>query len=132
MKGSLGYLLLILGLVMLLGMLGINVGWIIGIIIPSYFIYKGWKVYSNNESGFKKFFGAVLITVGLLWLLGMLHFIVGIVISTFLIYFGYQMIKRQKALIPEMADDQLIMSSSNFTSSYSFDDLDEWEKKLKK
>lgn len=136
-KGTymLGIFIMVFGIVLLFGQLGINIGWIIGLIIPIYFIYKGWQLFTGGNSTFKKGLGVILMAVGALWLTGMLPVILGLVIAAFLIYYGVKMIKNHKTLVvaPEIAMGEQVsnQSFSKSESQYSnYDQLDEWEKEL--
>jgi lia operon protein LiaI len=127
-----------LGILMLLGFLGINVGWIIALVIPSFFVYQGWKLFTKRESKVKKGFGIALMIVGLIWLTGMLHVLIGLAIAAFLIYYGMKMINKNKsfAFSPEvevsMGEGFAATSSATEFSYKDYDYLDEWEKELNK
>lgn len=123
-----------LGIVMLLGFLGINVGWIIALVIPSFFVYQGWKLFTKRESKVKKGFGITLMIVGLLWLTGMLHVLIGLAMAALLIYYGLKMINKNKGLaFPKDVD--MAMGEGYTANEFSYKDydyLDEWEKELTK
>lgn len=123
-----------LGILMLLGFLGINVGWIIALIIPAFFVYQGWKLFTKRESKIKKGFGIALMIVGLLWLTGMLHVLIGLALAALLIYYGMKMINKNKsyAFSPDvdMAMGERYSTSANEFSYKNYDYLDEWEKEL--
>ena len=139
-KGSykIGLIIMALGILMLLGFLGMNIGWIIGLIIPTYFVYKGWQLFTQRQSTGKKVFGIFLMIIGLLWLAGMLHVIIGLAIAALLIYYGMKMIKKNKSL--SIAPDLEAAIGEGFKANptmneFSFKDydhLDEWEKEINK
>ncbi len=128
-SNKLGIVVMALGILMLLGFLGINIGWIIALVIPSFFVYQGWKLFTKHESKVKKGFGIALMIVGLLWLTGMLHVLIGLAIAACLIYYGMKMINKNKsfAFSPEVE-----VSTGEGFSYKDYDYLDEWEKELNK
>lgn len=128
-----------LGILMLLGFLGINVGWIIALLIPTFFVYQGWKLFTKRESKVKKVFGVALMIVGLIWLTGMLHVLIGLAIAALLIYYGMKMINKNKSytLSPDrdmaaMGEGFTVTPSATEFSYKNYDYLDEWEKELNK
>ncbi|MEC1771643.1 hypothetical protein [Schinkia azotoformans] len=137
-KGSykLGIAVMAIGILMLLGFLGINIGWIIALVIPSYFVYQGWKLFTTRDSKCTKGFGIALMIVGLLWLTGMLHVLIGLAIAALLIYYGMKIIQNNKVLsiAPEieaaMGESSNTSPFANEFSNKDFDYLDEWEKEL--
>lgn len=133
-SNTVGIVVMAIGILLLLAFLGINIGWIIALLIPSYFIYKGWQLFASSESTAKKIFGVVLLVVGLLWLTGMLHVIIGLAIAALLIYYGLKMIKQHKSVAVEphfeVAVGETTKSAEHLYKNYDY--LDEWEKEIKK
>lgn len=127
-----------LGILMLLGFLGIHMGWLIALIIPSFFVYQGWKLFTKREGKVKKGFGIALMIVGLIWLTGMLHVLIGLAIAALLIYYGMKMINKNKSYTfsPEvdlaLGESIITTPSANEFSYKDYDYLDEWEKELNK
>lgn len=127
-----GVLLLIVGALLLLGQLGIHIGWILGMIIPVILITKGWKWVSRSQRSFKRFCGAGFLVIGIFWLIGMLPILIGLILSVSLIYFGWRMIKNQRSG-PQVASEPYYGTEagySPFNTCKPMDDLDEWEKRM--
>lgn len=139
-KGSYkaGIAVMAIGILMLLGFLGINIGWIIALLIATYFVYQGWKLFTKSESSVKKGFGIALIIIGLLMLTGMLHVLIGLAIAALLIYYGMKLINKNKeiTLHPEveaaMGESGCNQSFSHDFSYKDYDFLDEWENEMNK
>ncbi|MFS8579014.1 MAG: hypothetical protein LOD88_03180 [Novibacillus thermophilus] len=134
---TLGIVLVIVGGLMLLGQLGINVGWIIALVIAGYLVYKGWGLYKHAESSGKRGLGICLIVVGLLWMTGLLPIIIGLVVAAVVMYFGWNLLKSKPqatvATEPPLYDDsrELRHRDPMGKSDRRTDHLDEWEREVK-
>ena len=134
---TLGIVLVIVGGLMLMGQLGINIGWIIALVIAGYLVFKGWDLYKHSESSGKRGFGIFLIVVGLLWMTGLLHVILGLAIAAGVIYFGWKMVKDKKqvtvATDPPFYDEyrRETYREPMHKNGQHIDHLDEWEQEVK-
>ncbi|WP_051331036.1 LiaF transmembrane domain-containing protein [Aneurinibacillus terranovensis] len=137
-SGTFGMVLVVIGALMLLGMVGIHIGWLIALIIPCFIINRGWRMFHKSESGFKRGIGGLLIIFGLLWLTGMLHVIIGLAIAAFMVYAGWKMIKGQRysgmvASVEGLAHNHFAGQADHpVTGQGPVDELDEWEERTKK
>lgn len=131
----LGIVLVIVGGLMLLGQLGINVGWIVALVIAGFLIFKGWSMYKNGESNGKRGFGIFLMVIGLLWMTGLLHIVLGLAIAAGIIYFGWKILKDKPhtpaATHPAFsAYNQQGPRNEPNRHGREFDHLDEWEREV--
>ncbi|WP_017755521.1 MFS transporter [Calidifontibacillus oryziterrae] len=139
-KGTymLGIVIMAFGIVLFLGQLGINIRWIIGLAIASYFVYKGWGLFVEIENSiFKKGFGICLLLVGVLWLTALIPVILGILVAGLLIYYGIKLVKNHQTYkaAPEMVAMGEEVNRNPFAGDHSFnpyDELDEWENQINK
>ncbi|MBW7476513.1 hypothetical protein K0T92_17485 [Paenibacillus oenotherae] len=88
-KSALGALLVILGGLVVLNFIGINLGWIIGMLMPFILIGLGVLGLKND----KKIIGSILIVVGALMLLGKLGGIITLLLAIGLIVWGVSVFK---------------------------------------
>lgn len=135
---ALGIVLVIIGALMLLGQLGVNVGWIVALVIAGFLIFKGWSMYKHGESSGKRGFGIFLMVIGLLWMTGLLHVLLGLAIAAAIIYFGWKMLKDRR--YTPMAADPVFDGGNHQQAPHTeptpkfqnFDHLDEWEREVKR
>ncbi|WP_332631154.1 hypothetical protein [Halalkalibacter flavus] len=86
-----GILLIFIGINILLGMIGVNIGGIIGLLIGGALLYFGYTKW--QDKGQWSFSSIILVTFGALMLLGGLGGIVSLLIGAFLVYGGYKLMK---------------------------------------
>lgn len=132
---TLGIVLVIVGGLMLLGQLGINVGWLVALVIACFLVYKGWRMYNDSDNSSKRGFGIFLMVIGLLWLTGLLHIVLGLAIAAGIIYFGWKMLKDKPhtTAVTEPAFSVNYEEGEHNEPSIrrEFDHLDEWERQVK-
>lgn len=133
---TLGIVLILVGGLMLMGQFGINLGWVIALVIAFYLVYKGWNMYKHAESSGKRGIGIVLIAIGLLWMTGLLHVVVGLVIASAVIYLGWKMWKDTKQMVVvtdalyDGANRQDTFDETNEMRERRGDHLDQWEQEV--
>ncbi|MDT8862012.1 hypothetical protein N0O92_17520 [Alkalihalobacillus sp. MEB130] len=86
-----GILLLFIGVNILLGMIGVNIGGLLGVLIGAVLLYWGYSRYQIKDQW--SFSSIILVALGVLMVLGGLGGIVSLVIGAFLIYGGYKLIR---------------------------------------
>lgn len=96
-----GLVLLILGILIFLGLFGVNVGSLIVFALSVAFMIGGYRLTKRTDSSFKKFVGIVGIIIGVCMFLSALPFLIGIAISLGLVYYGWQLMKKEKQWEPE-------------------------------
>lgn len=122
---------------MLMGQFGINLGWVIALVIAAYLVFKGWNMYRHAESSGKRGFGIFFIVIGLLWMTGLLHIIVGLAIAAAVIYLGWKMLKDNKQVVvatdPFYNDEhrQTTYNEPTQKGERKIDHLDQWEQEVK-
>ena len=88
-KSALGALLVVLGGIVVLKFIGINLGWIISLLMPFILIGLGVLGLKND----KKIIGGILIVVGAIMLLGKLAGIFTLLLAIGLIVWGVSVFK---------------------------------------
>ncbi|CAH1223567.1 hypothetical protein PAECIP111893_05001 [Paenibacillus plantiphilus] len=88
-KSALGALLVVLGGIVVLNFIGVNLGWIIGLLMPFILIGLGVLGLKND----KKIIGGILIVVGAIMLLGKLAGIFTLLLAIGLIVWGVSVFK---------------------------------------
>ena len=91
-KSALGALLVIAGSLMVMKFIGINLGWIISLLMPFILIGLGVVGVKNNS----KVIGGILIVVGAFMLLGKLAGIITLLLAVGIILWGVSMFKHRK------------------------------------
>ncbi|MBB3114700.1 putative membrane protein [Paenibacillus phyllosphaerae] len=91
-KSALGAVLVALGGLMVLKFLGINLGWIISLLMPFILIGLGFVGLKNNS----KIIGSVLVAVGAIMLLPHLFGIVSLLLAIGLIVWGVSMFRNKR------------------------------------
>lgn len=87
-KQFFGFILLVLGIVALLGVLGFSVVGLIPLVLGILLVYYGWKKWNQEH----RFTGAVLLGLGILFLIGSIPMAISVLVAAVLLYFGYQML----------------------------------------
>ncbi|GAE25894.1 hypothetical protein JCM9140_1915 [Halalkalibacter wakoensis JCM 9140] len=95
-----GILLIFIGVNILLGMIGINVGGLLGLLIGGGLLYWGYSKW--QETGKWSFSSILLVGFGALLLLGGLGGIIGLIIGALLVYGGYKLIKSKEQVEEKM------------------------------
>lgn len=90
-KTGLALLLIALGAIILLGKLGMHVGHLFGAIFPVIMIALGWYGIKHGRSTI----GWIVLTIGLIALIGAMSGLLAIVIPIALIWFGWSMLKKR-------------------------------------
>lgn len=92
-NGKLGMALLLiaLGAIILLGKLGLHVGNLLGAIFPIIMIGLGWYGIKHGRSTI----GWIVLTIGLIALIGALSGLLAFLIPIALIWFGWSMLKNR-------------------------------------
>ncbi|WP_274366207.1 LiaF transmembrane domain-containing protein [Paenibacillus thermotolerans] len=90
-KTGLALLLIALGAIILLGKLGLHVGHLFGAIFPIIMIALGWYGIKHGRSTI----GWIVLTIGLIGLIGALSGILAILIPVAIIWFGWLMLKNR-------------------------------------
>ncbi|KHF42037.1 hypothetical protein [Halalkalibacter okhensis] len=115
-----GILLIFIGLNILLGMIGVNIGGIIGLLVGGALLYWGYSKW--QDKGQWSFSSIILVTFGALMLLGGLGGIVSLLIGAFLVYGGYKLMKTKESVsddhedVKEKTKAHSIQSIKNFRS----------------
>jgi predicted membrane protein len=91
-KSVLGALIVIAGSLMVMKIIGINLGWIISLLMPFILIGLGVVGVKND----KKVIGGILIVVGAFMLIGKLAGIIALLLAIGTILWGVSMFKRRK------------------------------------
>jgi predicted membrane protein len=91
-KSVLGALIVIAGSLMVMKIIGINLGWIISLLMPFILIGLGVVGVKND----KKVIGGILIVVGAFMLIGKLAGIIALLLAIGIILWGVSMFKRRK------------------------------------
>ena len=91
-KSALGAFLVVAGSLMVMKFIGINLGWIISLLMPFILIGLGVVGVKNNS----KVIGGILIVVGAFMLLGKLAGIITLLLAVGIILWGVSMFKRRK------------------------------------
>ncbi|WP_308636051.1 LiaF transmembrane domain-containing protein [Paenibacillus silvisoli] len=90
-KSALGAILVVIGALMVMKFIGINLGWIIGLLMP--FILIGLGVVGiKNDS---KIIGGILIVVGAFMLIGKLAGLFALLLAIGLIVWGVSLFKNR-------------------------------------
>ncbi|MFC0473680.1 hypothetical protein ACFFHM_25010 [Halalkalibacter kiskunsagensis] len=119
-----GLLLILIGASVLLGMIGINLGGIIGLAIGGGLVYWGYAKW--QEKGQCSFGSILLIAFGAIILLGGLGGIVSLLLGAFLVYGGYKLIQ------PKDKGLEVDLSKESATKHTAYDTIDEEFEKLLK
>ncbi|MBO8171565.1 MAG: hypothetical protein H0Z33_06735 [Bacillaceae bacterium] len=96
-KTLIGLVMLIIGAAVFLNAVGIHAGNLIGLLIAIALIFYGFKLFKHSESSLKRGLGVVLLVFGALSLAGAAHLFFGILLAAVIIYFGWNMLKQEKA-----------------------------------
>lgn len=126
-KTFFGIMLLLLGGLIFFNVLGL--GWLVRIIISILIVSYAINKMKHAETSTEKGFGIVALIIGVLLFFGGVHMIFGLLIGLALIYFGFNMMNRDKK---SSATKETFAVCGN-TGSIQEDAFDlEWNKKMKK
>jgi len=94
LKGKNGWaiVLIVLGSLILLDKLNFGFGHLMGYVIPVIMVLLGYVGVKNGS----KFFGWVILVIGIMILLGKLSGLIGLAIAIGLIFFGVSMFKKDR------------------------------------
>lgn len=115
-----GFLFILIGVTVLLGLIGIHLGSIVGLAIGSWLLYWGYSRSQEKERWTLS--SIVLVAVGALIIFGGLGGVASLLFGILLVYAGYKLIK------PESS--QLIDDESEHGSMTTYDVLDDEIEKL--
>lgn len=121
-----GLILLILGIVALLGVLGLSVGGLIPLVLGTLLVYYGWQKWNQEH----KFSGAILLGLGILFLIGSIPMAISILVAAVLLYFGYQLLTGNEGSSDSYRSRNKHKRSTNDKGLHDpFDE--EWERVMK-
>jgi lia operon protein LiaI len=115
-----GILLIFIGASILLGMLGINIGGLIGLIIGGCFLYWGYSKF--KEKGKWSFSSLLLVALGAVILLGGIGGVVSLLIGALLVYGGYKLMQGNDEKKEDMQEEEM---SKTVTKQSTYDTIDE-------
>lgn len=119
-----GCILLIFGVAALLGMLGLNVGGLVSLIIGALLVYYGFKQWRKDN----KAWGGFCLIIGAMFLLGSVPFVLSLLIGGLLVYFGYKWMRQDDA----GSNDGGGAGPTRRTSGHLDDPFDEeWERMMR-
>ncbi|WP_126425337.1 LiaF transmembrane domain-containing protein [Brevibacillus marinus] len=123
-KILLGMILLIVGALLLLDLIGIDLGDIFGVLIPLAIMVYGAKRVLAADGG-RRLWGVVAFLFGLLMLIGKLELFFSSLVAAALLYWGFRLLRRSSA-----ADDNLpgVAERQWARSVLGEDALDRWER----
>lgn len=124
-KVLLGLVLLLIGGLVLLDQVGIDIGDLIGFIIPGFIMLYGAKKIMGQSGS--RFWGVLLFLFGFLMLIGKLHLLFHALLAIGVIYLGYRLLRpghQPKEAPPTWEREwaQKVLKE---------DTLDSWEKQVK-
>ncbi|UFJ41255.1 hypothetical protein LOK74_01500 [Brevibacillus humidisoli] len=123
-KILLGLVLLIVGALLLLDLIGIDIGDILGILIPAAIMVYGAKRVISAHSG-NRFWGIFVFLFGLLMLIGKLELLFSSLVAVAIIYFGLRLLRRRSTSDSEMPG----FAERQWAKSILKEDaLDRWER----
>jgi len=94
MNGKTGFAMLLIafGVLLLLGKVGLGLGWLMSYIVPIVMIGLGYIGIKNGS----KFFGWVIFIIGLIALVGKFAGLIGFLIAAGFIVYGVSLLKKDK------------------------------------
>jgi len=127
-KVLLGILLLLVGGLLFLDQFGIDLGDLLGLLIPAAILVYGASKVMHAESTGKRCWGIFLFLFGLLALFGKLHLLFSSLLAIATIYLGYRLIRRK----PFAADPVPSDLERHWAQSVLKDEdwLDRWEQQV--
>ena len=125
-KKFFGLILLVFGIVALLGVLGFSVGGVIPLVLGLLLVCYGWKKRKQEH----KLTGAVLLGLGILFLIGSIPMVVSMFVAAVLLYFGYHMLTGNEH---SGGSCRTRHESKSYTENNGLDDPfdEEWEQLMK-
>ncbi|SDW49243.1 hypothetical protein [Paenibacillus sp. CF384] len=94
-KSALGAILVVIGALIVMKFIGINLGWIISLLMPFILIGLGVVGIRNNS----KIIGGILIVVGAIMLIGKLAGLFALLLAVGLIVWGVSLFKNRRKSI---------------------------------
>lgn len=126
LKTLVGLILILAGIMIGLGVIGIDAGGLFGTIVSILFIFFGAKMMRRGETSLRRGFGTALLVFGILGLIGSAHFLFGVLFALVVLYIGWKMIKtvERKPAVAPAADSGIRSKLHKMESAFE----DEWKR----